>query len=122
MKIIKNIFTFLGIIFILLILTLIFINQFNIKSFINVDNITQKKENTEITNTNTNTKNSLLTDNQIQKLESIGIDTEKLSTTITPEMMTCFEEKLGKERVLEIDKGDAPSAIEVIKTSSCITK
>lgn len=65
-------------------------------------------------------KNPLLTAEQEQWAESMGIDPAKLPTEITPAMQACFVEKLGQERVMQIMNGDAPSAIDLFKAQSCL--
>lgn len=64
----------------------------------------------------------LLSDSQIEKLESFGIDTSLLPKEITEEMAECFSEKLGEERVEQIISGSEPSSIEIFKTKDCLNK
>lgn len=65
-------------------------------------------------------KHPLLNESQEKTLESFGVNVEKLPSEITPTMQTCFIEKLGQERALEIVKGSSPSALEIIKAKDCI--
>ncbi len=64
----------------------------------------------------------LLSEDQIEKLESYGVDTSLLPKEISPAMADCFEEKLGEERVAEIISGSEPNAIEIFKTKDCLSK
>lgn len=59
-----------------------------------------------------------LTPEQKALLERLGIDTS--SMTITPEMMLCFEAKLGAARVEEITNGATPTIMEGISALSCL--
>ncbi|MEK7167638.1 MAG: hypothetical protein AAB791_01400 [Patescibacteria group bacterium] len=67
-------------------------------------------------------KHPLLSESQEAMLEKVGIDPAKLPTEITPEMQTCFVDKLGQERVDEIIKGAAPGALDFFKAQSCLSK
>ena len=66
-------------------------------------------------------KHPLLTNEQENTLEKIGIDPAKLPTEITPEMEKCFIEKLGAERVKEIKDGLKPSVLDLFRVKSCIS-
>lgn len=67
-------------------------------------------------------KNSLLNEAQEKTLEDLGVDVSKLPSEISPEMQACFVEKLGQERSDAIVKGDSPTAMEVFKARTCLTK
>jgi len=64
----------------------------------------------------------LLSDEQIKKLESYGINTSLLPKDISLEMADCFSEKLGEERVTEIISGSEPTPVEIFKTKDCLNK
>ncbi len=65
-------------------------------------------------------KNPNLSPTQEKALESVGIEPENVSTSFTPEQITCFEKILGQERVAEIKAGDTPTATEFYKAKGCI--
>ena len=65
-------------------------------------------------------KNPILSPAQEKALETIGIEPSEVPSSFTPEQLTCFEEKLGKNRVVEIKNGDTPSATEFYKAKGCI--
>lgn len=62
----------------------------------------------------------LLTDQQEQILETVGIDVSKLPSSITPAMESCFIEALGQARVDEIKGGVEPGAMDLFKARSCL--
>jgi len=62
---------------------------------------------------------SMLTPEQRQLMERLGIDAD--SVNITPEMVACAEAKLGTTRVEEIKNGDTPSFTEGLSLASCYT-
>jgi len=62
----------------------------------------------------------LLTTEQESALESLGIDTRTLPTSITPAMMNCFELKLGSARAKEIEGGSAVTPADYFKVQSCL--
>lgn len=57
-----------------------------------------------------------LSPNQQKTLETLGIEGD---IEITPEMIACAEEKVGKERLDEIINGDTPSFLEGVSLVSC---
>lgn len=59
-----------------------------------------------------------LSDEQVDALETFGLDPENL--TITPEMVQCFEEKLGAERIAEIVGGASPGPLEALSLLPCL--
>ncbi len=59
-----------------------------------------------------------MTNAQKEAVESFGIDPNSL--VITPAMEDCFVEKIGQERVDSIKQGATPSALELLKSSSCL--
>ena len=67
-----------------------------------------------------NVDNPLLSDSQEAILEKIGVDVSSLPSTITPEMETCFVEKLGQSRVDEIVAGESPGIFDALKAESCL--
>ena len=58
-----------------------------------------------------------LTESQRDLLEMLGIDVNEV--TITPEMITCAEAKVGRERLNEIANGATPSFAEGVSLISC---
>lgn len=60
-----------------------------------------------------------LSETQKKVLTASGIDIETFM--ITPEMITCGEQKIGKERMFAISEGSAPSVIEVTKLLPCLS-
>lgn len=78
---------------------------------------------TEVSATSTSAdKHPLLNNSQEKTLESFGVNVSRLPTSITTGMQTCFIEKLGKERAVEIIKGDTPSVVDFFKAKDCIGK
>ncbi len=65
-------------------------------------------------------KNPLLSADQEQTLEGLGVDVSKLPTEITPSMQSCFIDKLGQERANELVAGATPSAMDLLKAGDCI--
>jgi len=59
-----------------------------------------------------------LTNSQKEALEALGFESD--SITITPEMIMCAEEKLGRERLDEIVGGSAPGPLESLTLLPCI--
>lgn len=86
-----------------------------------------KENNATSTNTNNEAstvldKNPLLSEEQEKKLESYGVDVGALPKEITPGMTSCFIEKLGQERAMQIVAGDTPGALEILKVKECLSK
>jgi hypothetical protein len=59
-----------------------------------------------------------LTNTQKELLRSAGIDPETF--IITPEMITCAQDRLGAARFAEIVAGDAPGPTEVFSLLRCL--
>ena len=59
---------------------------------------------------------------QEETLENLGINIENLPQEITPGMEKSFIDKLGIDRVKEIEEGDMPSVSEFLKSKDCISK
>lgn len=66
-------------------------------------------------------ENPYLTGDQEQILDSIGVNFENLPSQITPQMETCFAEKLGAKRISEFQAGASPSLTDFLKVKSCLT-
>lgn len=117
MKFLKGFLIFIGILILILILFvgyLYFTDPFNlrIEPIITEDGVeTEVREKYD---------HPLLNESQEDTLEKIGIDAQKIPSTITPEMEDCFVGILGQERVNEIIAGDSPSIIEIFKAKDCI--
>lgn len=56
---------------------------------------------------------------QQQTLEFVGVDVETF--VITSAMQACASTKLEADRIAEITAGDAPSAVEVLRLTPCLT-
>ncbi len=65
-------------------------------------------------------KNPLLTPEQENFAESIGIDPATLPTEITPEMESCLIDAVGAERAAEIQGGATPTPIEIFRAKGCL--
>ncbi len=61
-----------------------------------------------------------LTPGQRAMLSTLGIDEADLPATLTPELETCFVEKLGRERVDAIKAGETPTVVEGVKAATCL--
>jgi hypothetical protein len=59
-----------------------------------------------------------LSSEQKATLESLGVDPE--TVRITPEMIACAEEKVGRERLDEIIAGAAPGLVEGLSLAHCL--
>jgi hypothetical protein len=70
--------------------------------------------------TPTGDRHPLLDESQEATLEKLGVDPAKLPTEITPEMESCFVDKLGSDRVGDIVGGETPGVLDFIKAKSCI--
>ncbi len=66
--------------------------------------------------------NPLLSEDQEKSLIEAGVDIRKLPTKISKAQKQCGLEKLGQKRILEIEKGAKPTALEIIKLSACLQK
>lgn len=60
---------------------------------------------------------SLINEDQKELLERFGIDTSAI--TVTEEMITCAEEKVGIERLEEIKNGATPDFLEGLSLVTC---
>jgi hypothetical protein len=87
-----------------------------IKMIIKNDSETSIEKDTAISEVD---KNPALSPDQEKALETIGIDPAKIPSTITPEMETCFTDKLGAPRVLEIKNGSTPTPAEIFLARNC---
>jgi len=57
---------------------------------------------------------------QLAAMSAVGIDTASLPTTMTPELETCFEAAIGRERVDAVINGVTPSLAEMWKAKGCL--
>lgn len=62
----------------------------------------------------------LLSTDQEKLLESMGIDTATIPTTITPAQEQCAIDVLGADRVNEIKAGATPSLGDYLKAKDCL--
>ena len=115
MAIFKNILMGLGVVFliiILLIVTFIIVKPYGIDT-IKIISVFLSK------NPVSNYDHPYLTTQQESILESIGIDTKRVPTTVTPELQKCAASILGQTRVNEIMSGGTPTIDEMLKIKSC---
>mgnify|MGYP000607403852 CR=1 FL=1 len=61
-----------------------------------------------------------LTTKQEALLESAGINPKNIPTEVTPELQSCAESILGKQRVKEIEQGSEPTINEILQLKSCL--
>lgn len=119
-KFINGFFVFLGILFLILLIVLatVYITDgYGIRSLLTGSSSSPSLS--ESDTSDSSDKNSLLSDSQEKMLENIGIDPASLPSEITPEMLACFETKLGKERTDEIKGGASPTPIDYAKAKGC---
>jgi hypothetical protein len=116
MKILKNILAGLGVIFLIIILLIV---AFIVVKPYGIDTI--KIISALFTKDSVSTyDHPYLTTQQESILESIGIDTKKVPTEITPALQECATAILGQARVDEIILGSTPTIDEVLKIKSCL--
>lgn len=77
----------------------------------------ENTENNEDTAENIVIEKSSLSDGQQKALETFGVESDTI--VITPEMIACAEEKIGKARVDAIISGDSPTFMEGVSLVSC---
>lgn len=65
-------------------------------------------------------KTNSLTPTQQKMIETLGFEGDTI--TITPTMVACAEDAVGKERLGEITNGAAPSPLESMKMLPCFKK
>ena len=114
-------FMVLGVIFFILILVgayLIVADPFEIRPLIK-SITTQSAPTKNSTNEGVVDKNPLLSSDQEQALEKIGINPAALPANITPSMEKCFYSKLGSKRADEIKNGSEPTAADYFAARSC---
>ncbi len=70
--------------------------------------------------TKTTSSNPLLTPSQESTLQSLGVDTSKLPTSITSAEFACFSSKLGSARVQEIKDGSTITVADYFKVQNCL--
>ncbi len=117
-KFIISFFVVLGVIFFILLLALGYVyssDMFGVRTLLSGNDSTAPVEGSETSVD----KNPLLSPAQEKTLETIGVDPAKLPQTITPEMMSCFNEKLGTARTIEIKNGSAPTPAEYLAAKVC---
>ena len=140
-KIIRTFFVVLGVIFFVLLVMVIYFfirDPYNLRPilmpvisrmmFPNLSPRINKDDNLKTTFTDTppNTislevsGSGSLTSDQTKALKAIGVESNSLPTTITPEQEECFVKILGQTRVNEIKAGNTPTTNEFIKGTSCL--
>jgi len=120
-KFLNGFFVVLGVVFFLVLIALAYIyftNTFGIKSLLKGN--PDSSSTPENVSTDSSDKNPLIPDAQEKALEDIGIDTSTLPTEITPEMLACFDAKLGTARTEEIKNGSPLTAGDYAKAGNCI--
>ncbi len=129
LRIINRFFVFLGVIFLIFIVVLIYLfvaDPFELKpilKMINLDVISKNLKSSDQSATSTETnidKNPLLNSEQENNLSSFGIDPSALPKEITPEMEKCFRDNLGNEKVDQIIKSGQPDMSDFFKARSCL--
>ncbi len=68
----------------------------------------------------TKEQQKFLTKEQKDAIDRAHINTNILPKEITPELLICFEDRLGTERVKEIQSGSVPSPLELLNARSCV--
>jgi hypothetical protein len=111
MSIIKNLLAIVGFLT-LIIVFLIIVNPFGIDVVKVVTILFSDEQTSTYDHPYLNTEQEAL-------LESVGIDTSKIPTSITAEQQDCAISILGEERVNEIINGSLPSIIEIFQVKSC---
>lgn len=79
---------------------------------------TNVAETLESANQASGTKSYELSNAQVERVESFGVDLENIE--ITPKMVACVEEKLGSKRAREVADGSQPTAFEMAKLLTCL--
>ena len=126
LTILNRFFVLLGIIFLALLLTLLYLwlaDPFNIKPLLG-DNFSPGTALKTITGQNqikidNIDKNPLLNEEQEAQVEALGIDPATLPTEITPALEACLVEKLGAKRSQEIVQGSEPTTADFVKARVC---
>ncbi|MFA5755086.1 MAG: hypothetical protein WC909_01830 [Candidatus Paceibacterota bacterium] len=111
MSIIKNLLAIIGFLA-LIIIFLIIVNPFGIDMVKVVTILFSSEQTSTYDHPYLNTEQEAL-------LESAGIDTTKIPTTVTAEQQECAISILGEERVNEIINGSLPSVIEIFQAKGC---
>ena len=62
----------------------------------------------------------LLSPEQEQFIEAIGIDTSTLPTELTEEQIACLTTALGAERAMQLAEGATPNLIDITKSRHCL--
>jgi hypothetical protein len=115
MKILKNILAGIGIIFLIIILLIavfIVVKPYGIDTLKIISVLLDK-------NPASSYDHPSLTTQQESILESIGIDTKKIPTEITPALQKCATPILGQARANEIMSGSTPTIDELLKIKVC---
>ena len=90
-----------------------------LRSFGHQSNVVTSASSTPST-ADANTPSSLLTQEQKKLLNAAGININNLPKEITPELKTCAEAKLGKERVAALKAGAQPTLSDLLAAKACI--
>lgn len=63
-------------------------------------------------------KDIALTPDQVETLTKVGVDVD--TYVLTPDLITCFETALGKEKWQEIIAGAKPGVLDIAKLVPCV--
>ncbi len=88
-----------------------------------INEITQENTTSDVTNNPTNITNyniPTLTSEQLKTIESFGIDTSAIPTTLSQAQIDCLNQKLGEDRVKQIISGGTVSPVDFFKARDCI--
>lgn len=100
---------------------IIFLYILTAKPFgIDLQNVPSAILNTQDQPASSASDNPLLSLEQNATLKSYGIDPSTLPTKITPEQLSCAEEKLGSTRFQELKEGSAPTLSDYFKAKDCL--
>ncbi len=88
-----------------------------------IDEIIQENTTSNVINNPTNITNyniPKLTAEQLKTIESFGIDTSTIPTTLSQAQVDCLNQKLGEDRVKQIVSGASISPVDLFKARDCI--
>ncbi len=127
-------FTTMGIIFIVIVLSMIYIlvaDPFGFRPMllesaeIPAEGVIAGVVTRKVTTSSEKERNEnelVLSVEQRDALRAYGIDPSTVPTTITPLQLFCFEEQLGVSRVSEIRAGAVPTAFELFRVKTCLSE
>ncbi|MFA5946596.1 MAG: hypothetical protein WC813_01085 [Patescibacteria group bacterium] len=119
-KIILIVLAILGAFFVLLVLSLVLILAIYKPFGIGIQDLPSAIIKSQTGSAVSTYDHPLLTTEQEKTLESLGVNTKTLPTSITAAQLACFTTKLGAARVQEIENGSAIGPSDYLKARSCI--